>query len=119
MREIALALGIAALLGGFAVALTAPPELVMIAGRNVMLLGGVVGTPIEVVYFGLLAWTLSRRSALPRGWYWRTFDHHWLLVGRERWVVLPWFYAGAFAFVVCVLGIVASALGLVGTLARL
>ena len=79
-----MALGIAAALLMLAGLLTLPAEVVMIVGRNVMLVGGVFGVPIEVVYFALLGVMLSRRSVAPAGWYWRSFDHHHLLEGRER-----------------------------------
>ena len=37
--------------------------------------------------------------------YWRSFEHHHLLSGGQRWVVLPAFFLGAFCFLLIVLGI--------------
>ncbi|MCA9610077.1 MAG: hypothetical protein KC619_30985 [Myxococcales bacterium] len=119
MRETAIAFAILVALGGFAWLLTLPAEVVMLGGQAVMLTSGGVGIPLEVIYFALLGGVLFRRSVLPRGWYWRTFEHHHLLAPRERWLVLPFFYAGALAFVVCTLGIVVTAAGLAATLLSL
>jgi len=119
MRESAFALGIVVVLGLLAAVMTLPPETVMLNGQVVMLGAGAVGMPLEVVYFTALGLTLWRRSVLPPGWYWRSFEHHHLLVGAERWLVLPWFYVGAISFLICTIGICVTASGLVATIARL
>ena len=119
VREAAFAVAITLLLLLMALVLTLPPDTVMLGGRDVMLAAGLTGIPIEVVYFAALGVALARRSVLPAGWYWRSFDHHHLLLGRERWIVLPWFYAGAVAFVICMLGIVVAGTGLVAIALRL
>lgn len=115
MRELLVALGILVFLGLTAGLLAFPSESVMLGGNAVMLGGAAFGLPLELYYFGALGIALARRSVLPKGWYWRSFDHHHLLVGAERWIVLPAFYAGALAFVVCMFGIVVTVIGLVGT----
>lgn len=119
MRETAFAIGIALFLLLIAGLLTLPSTAVMIGGNTIMLAGAAVGLPLELYYFTALFAVLTRRSVLPKGWYWRSFDHHHLLEGGERWVVLPAFYAGALAFVVCMLGIVVALTGLVATLVTL
>ena len=119
MRETAFALGIGLFLLLISVLLTLPSESVMVWGTTIMLGGAAVGLPLELYYFTALAVALGRRSVLPRGWYWRSFAHHHLLEGTERWIVLPAFYAGALAFVVCMLGIVVAMTGLVAALLSL
>ena len=119
MRETALALGIALSLLAVATLLTLPSETVMVEGTRVMLGAAAVGVPLEVVYFTALAIALGRRAALPKGWYWRSFDHHHRLRGAERRIVLPIFYAGALAFLICILAIVTTLVGLVATLLAL
>ncbi len=63
-----------------------------------------VGVPLEVLYFVSLGLALNGRSAAPRGWYWRPFDHHSLLSNTARGVVLPFYYGGAVAFVAVIAG---------------
>jgi len=117
VRETAVALAVLVALSFLAWLLTLPPAAVMLTGQTVMLGGGAVGIPLELVYYALLGAALGRRSALPRGWYWRPFEHHHLLSPREAWLVLPFFWTGLVAFVVCVLGIVVTTVGLVATVA--
>src|SRR5690348_14032358 len=68
-------------------------------GQMIMLAAASVGIPLEVIYFSLLGFALTRSGQKPRGWYWASFNHHHLLTQSARKWVLPWFYAGAFAFV--------------------
>lgn len=77
-------------------------------GQYVMLHASAIGIPLELVYFALLGLALRKHAAYPRGWYWRSFEHHHLLTRAQRLCVLPFFYLGALAF----LGI-AAGIGLV------
>lgn len=116
MRETLVVLGILLFLGLIAALFSLPAESVMLGGNAVMLTGAAFGLPLELYYFTALGVALTRRGVLPKGWYWRSFDHHHLLAGAERWIVLPAFYLGALAFVVCTIGIVVTVVGLIGTL---
>jgi hypothetical protein len=81
-------------------------------GNSLMLAAAAIGIPVEGVYFGLLHLALGKVGR-PEGWYWRTFAHHHLLETRQRWLVLPWFYVGALAFLGMTLGIGLVILGFV------
>lgn len=119
MRETAVALGVLVALSFIAWLLTLPPAAVMLTGQTIMLGGGAVGIPLEAVYYALLGAALYRRSVLPEGWYWRPFEHHHLLRRGEGWLVLPFFWTGLLAFVVCMIGIAVTTVGLVATVASL
>lgn len=112
MREAAFVFGIIVLLLVVVGVGVLPPEDILLNGRVLMLGAGSVGVPLEVVYFAALGFTLRHRDGLPAGWYWRSFDHHHLLRGAERWLVLPFFYVGALCFVVGVFGIFITGAGL-------
>jgi hypothetical protein len=75
------------------------------SGQALMLRSSALGIPIELLYFALLGLLLQKYPETPRGWYWRTFEHHHLLTPRERAWVLPLFYLGALAFLGIALGI--------------
>jgi hypothetical protein len=92
-------------MAGFGAVAMFPWEQVMNVGRSLMLLSAAAGIPLELVYFGLLGAALTRAGNRPQGWYWRSFIHHRLLSRRARFVVLPWFYAGALCFAGIALGI--------------
>ena len=96
-----------------------PGEQLVIVGQYLMLRSAALGVPLEVVYFALLSWALHSNGDAPRGWYWRSFDHHDRLRGWQRHLVLPPFYAGALAFLGIVLGIVISLVGFVMVLGLL
>jgi hypothetical protein len=90
-----------------------PGEQLVIAGQYLMLRAAAVGVPLEAVYFTLLAWGLRANGGAPRGWYWRSFEHHDRLRPWQRRWILPSFYAGALAFLGIVLGILISILGFI------
>lgn len=107
-------IGVVVLVVGINTAVRLVPPLQIIEGGVALMLGSAApGIPLQVVYFGALAFALHRRGVLPRGWYWRTFDHHKQLIGRERPLVLVWFWLGFACFVGIVLGIATTLLGLV------
>ena len=84
---------------------TIPWVALMSAGNGLMFKAASVGIPAEAVYFGLLAICLHYNGQVPRGWYWRSFEHHHLLSASQRRLVLPPFFVGAFSFLLIVLGI--------------
>jgi hypothetical protein len=82
-------------------------------GRSVMLSAAAIGVPLELIYFAALALALRANGNTPRGWYWRSFDHHKLLSKVQRpWVLFP-FYTGALSFLVIAFGIAIVLLGFV------
>jgi hypothetical protein len=91
-----------------------PATEVMAVGNGVMLRCAAIGLPLEAVYYLLLGVTLTASGLRPPGWYWRPFQHHHLLGRREKVLVLPFFYAGALAFLGIVLGIFIVVVGMVG-----
>lgn len=105
MLEILWAVLLLIAMAGFAAAAMFPWEQVMNVGNSLMLLSAALGIPFELVYFALLGVALGRTGDRPKGWYWRSFAHHRLLSRRARFVVLPWFYAGALCFLGIGLGI--------------
>lgn len=74
-------------------------------GNALMLRASALGIPLELVYFTVLGLILRQHPEYPRGWYWRSFEHHHLLTRRQRACVLPFFYLGAVAFAGIALGI--------------
>jgi hypothetical protein len=81
-------------------------------GQFVMLTAAAVGIPLQMIYFAALGSALTWSKVRPPGWYWRPFAHHHLLSPTQRWLVLPVFYAAALAFLVILLGIATTVLGL-------
>ena len=113
MREAGYALLLLVVLGAIATT-TLVPWLVMVdVGQSLMLGAAAVGIPLELVYFGLLALALGHEGPRPKGWYWRSFEHHHLLTRSQRWWVMPWFISGALAFAGIALGIGIILLGFV------
>jgi hypothetical protein len=90
-----------------------PGEQLVIVGQYLMLRAAALGVPLEIVYFGSLAWALRANGDAPQGWYWRSFEHHGRLHPWQRRWIMPPFYAGALAFLGIVFGIVISVLGFV------
>ena len=103
VQELLWVAGLLLLLVGAALVNLVPWLVLLRIGEVTMLGAAAIGIPLELVYFGLLAYALSGTDR-PDGWYWRSFEHHKLLTrGQRRWV-LPWFYAGALSFLVIVIG---------------
>lgn len=113
MHELLWVIGLVSLIGAWAAVGLVPGDLLVFAGRYVMLGSAAIGVPLELAYFALLAWALHANGGAPKGWYWRSFAHHHLLTARQRLVVLPPFYAGALAFLGIGLGIAIVVLGFV------
>jgi hypothetical protein len=112
MWEALWVLGLLLLMSGLGAARLVPADQLITVGQHLMLTAAAFGVPLELLYFALLAWALHSNRDAPRGWYWRSFDHHHRLqVAQRRWV-LPAFYLGALAFVGIVLGILISLVGI-------
>ncbi len=113
MREVLIAVGLFLIVALVGSALVLPPEDLISLGEVVMLAGAAVGVPLFVIYYAALGLILRRAGVAPEGWYWRSFAHHHLLVGGERWVVLPWFWVGMVGFIASFLGIATVILGVI------
>lgn len=113
MRETGLVLGLLLLLVLLGVARSMPWLVLLGIGQQVMFGAAAIGIPLELLYFSLLGAVLWHGGGTPRGWYWRSFDHHHLVGPTARWFVLPPFYFGALAFLAMVLGILIVLLALV------
>lgn len=111
MQETLWVLGMLLAFAGYAAVRTVPADQLLIAGQYVMLGSAALGVPLELLYFGLLAWALHANHDAPRRWYLRSFEHHFRLRPWQRLWILPPFYAGALAFLGIVLGIAISLLG--------
>jgi hypothetical protein len=111
MLEAAWALLVLAVVGAITATVLVPWGQLIEAGQALMLGAGAIGIPLELVYFVLLGIALARTGEKPKGWYWASFLHHHLLSARARAIVLPWFYAGALAFLAIGLGILLVVLG--------
>ncbi len=105
MRELGLVFGICLVMGGLCLVVLLDPERVMLAGRSLMLWSAAIAVPLEGLYF-LGLFLARRRQGAPKGWYWRSFEHHDRLGPRERWLVLGCFVAGGLGMVLATLGVV-------------
>ncbi len=112
MPEVLWVIGILLLVGAAAAIELVPWPVLLELGNQIMLTSAAVGVPLELIYFAGLGAALRYSGERPRGWYWRSFDHHHLLTPRQRGLVLPFFYLGALSFVAIVLGIAITVLGM-------
>lgn len=113
MHEAAWVLGLLVIVCGYAAIGLVPGDVLVVTGQSLMLTSAAIGLPLELLYFGLLAWALHVSGGAPKGWYWRSFAHHHRLSPAQRWLVLPPFYIGALAFVGIAFGIAIVLLGFV------
>jgi hypothetical protein len=116
MQEVLWVLGLLLAVAGYAAVSVVPADELVMAGQYVMFRSAALGVPLEVVYFGLLAWALRTNGGAPPRWYMRSFEHHFRLQAWQRLWILPPFYAGALAFLGIILGILISLLGFAAVL---
>jgi hypothetical protein len=84
----------------------------VLIGSAAMALGFVVGVPAGAYYHVVLHRYLHPRGLLEGGWYWAPVKHHKHLEPGERAHVMRWFYTGGTGFMVIVVGVVLTSLGL-------
>lgn len=113
MLELAWAFAVMVALGAVTATVLVPWEQLLRAGQSLMLMSAGVGIPLEIVYYAALGILLGRGRERPKGWQWRSFEYHKELSPRGKLVVLPFFFAGAFAFLLSALGIGMVVLGFV------
>jgi hypothetical protein len=75
-------------------------------------LGLVVGAPASLGYHLALRARLARRGLLPRRWWLHPTALHERLDDADRRAVMPWFYVGAFGFLLSVTGCVVASLAM-------
>jgi hypothetical protein len=94
------------------VTLLISPQLMVEFGLWVLAAGLLLGVPTGIGYHLRLYRSLSRRMALPIGWWRSPVDFHPLLTRQEFRPILPWFLAGAVGFGLCVVGGIVAITGL-------
>ncbi len=93
-------------------AVKASAEALLFGGLGLAALGFAYGIPTAMVYHWLLHRALTRNGRLPKRWWVSPTAHHDLVPPAERGPVLLWAGIGGSGFVVVVLGIVLTSLGL-------
>lgn len=93
-------------------AATATAEALLVGGIGLAALGFAFGIPTALVYHWLLHRSLSRHGRLPERWWLSPTSHHDLVPPEDRGRVLRWAALGGAGFVVVVLGIVLTSIGL-------
>lgn len=93
-------------------AATATAEALLIGGLGLAAIGFAYGIPTALVYHWLLHRSLSRHGRLPERWWLSPTSHHGLLPAEDRGPVLLWAAIGGTGFLVVVLGILLTSLGL-------
>lgn len=112
MFEALIVVAIVVLFCALAFAAYASVETLLIGGLALCALGFVYGIPTALVYHWLLHQSLSRAGRLPARWWLSPTSHHGLIPAPERSRVLFWAAVGGSGFVVIVLGILLTSLGL-------
>lgn len=105
MWEALVALSIVAALATTGLVYRYTPWLELLRGGAYLIAVGVLLSMLGgAVYHLMLYRALNPRGALRRGWYWNPTALHPALRTEERGLVLPWFYFGASALGLTLLG---------------
>lgn len=112
MFETLIGLGIVALFCVLAWAARASAEALLFGGLGLAAFGFAYGIPTAIVYHWLLHRALSRAGRLPERWWLSPTSHHGALPPADRPRVLLWAAIGGSGFLVVVLGILLTSLGL-------
>ncbi len=105
MLELAWAFLLILALGAVTATVLVPWQGLLETGQVVMVASAAIGIPLEIIYYAALGFLLGRGRTRPAGWHWRSFAYHKELSPRARLIVLPFFFAGALAFLFAALGI--------------
>ena len=117
MFESLISLGILVLFCVVAWALAASANSLIWGGLGLAGLGFAYGIPAAIVYHWRLRQSLLRAGRLPARWWLRATAHHDLIPREEQAGVLLWGAIGGSGFVMIVLGIILTSIGLWRTLA--
>ena len=112
MLESALSLGIVILFSVIAWAANAGAETMVWGGIAISAIGFAYGIPTAVVYHWMLYRSLVRAERLPDRWWVSPTSHHGLIPRGERGGVYAWGAIGGSGFLVIVLGILVTGVGL-------
>jgi hypothetical protein len=118
MPEVLWVMGMLLALGALGAVRLVAWSTLLSAGYDLMLDSASVGIPTELVYYVALPLALRHSGSLPRGWYWRPFEHHHRLSRLQKAMVLPWFFTGAVGFLGIVLGIGIAVLGMIAAVVQ-
>lgn len=116
MLEIAISVGFVVLFSVVAWAANAGAESMIWGGMAIATFGFAYGIPTAVVYHWRLYQSLRRADRLPARWWLSPTSHHALIPRDERRGVLVWGGIGGSGFLVIVLGIIVTTIGLWRTL---
>lgn len=116
MVESLISLGFVLLFCVIGWAVNAGAESMIWGGIALAALGFTYGIPTALVYHWLLYRSLVRARRLPDRWWLSPTSHHDLVPREERLTVLVWGALGGTGFVVIVLGILVTTIGLWRTL---
>ena len=112
MLEAFLSLGIVLLFSVLAWAANAGAESMVWGGVAISAIGFAYGIPTAIVYHWMLYRALVRANRLPERWWLSPTAHHGLIPRNERGGVYAWGAIGGSGFMVIVLGILVTAVGL-------
>jgi len=116
MIETLITIGIVALFSVLAWAVNAGAETMIWGGIAIVGVGFVYGIPTAIVYHWMLYRSLVRAERLPDRWWLAPTSHHGLIPTEDRAGVFLWGAIGGTGFLVIVLGILITAVGLWRTL---
>ncbi|MEZ4334846.1 MAG: hypothetical protein R3F35_24070 [Myxococcota bacterium] len=112
MLETLIGLGIVGLFCVVAWAAHASAEALILGGLGLAAVGFAYGIPTAIVYHWLLHRALVRHDRLPARWWLSPTSHHDRVPPDARRQVLLWAAIGGSGFVVIVVGILLTSLGL-------
>ena len=113
MLEMLWALLVVVVLAAVTATTLVPWEQLLRLSQSLMLGSAAIGVPLEIIYYAALGYLLGRGRERPKGWQWRSFVYHKELTTTGKWIVLPFFFVGALAFMVSALGILIAIIAFV------
>lgn len=117
MLESLITVGIVFLFCVLGWAASAGAEAMIWGGIGIVALGFAYGIPTAIVYHWVLRQSLVRENRLPARWWLSPTSHHDLIPLADRGRVYLWGAIGGSGFLVIVLGIIVTSIGLFRTLA--
>lgn len=112
MFETLISVGVVVVFCVLAWAAKASAEALLLGGVSIAALGFAYGIPTALVYHWLLHRSLVRHERLPPRWWLSPTSHHDLVPATDRPRILRWAGIGGSGFLVVVLGILLTSIGL-------